>query len=65
MAAAIRVEIPEMFGSIKTTMIEIFDDRYAAVTEAAAAVGTATVAAARPQGGNSLLFREFSNTKPP
>ena len=26
-AAAIRAEIPEMFGSIKTTLIETFDER--------------------------------------
>ena len=64
-AAAIRAEIPEMFGDIKTTLIETFDERYAALTEAVAAAATAAVAAARPQGGDSLLFREFSNTKPP
>ena len=62
--AAIRAEILEMFGSIKTTLIETFDKRYAAVTEAASATTTAAVVAARPQGGDSLLFREFSNTKP-
>ncbi|CAH1443351.1 unnamed protein product [Lactuca virosa] len=64
-AAAIRAEIPKMFGSIKTTLIETFDERYAEVTEATAAAATATVATARPQGGDSMLFREFSNTKPP
>ena len=63
--AVIRAEILDMFGSIKSTLIETFDERYAAVTEAAAAAATATVATARPQGGDSLLFREFSNTKPP
>ena len=63
--AAIRAEIPEMFGDIKTTLIETFDERYAALTEAAAAAAIAAVAAAGPQGGDSLLFREFSNTKPP
>ena len=46
-------------------MIETFDERYAAVTKAVAAAATAAVAAARPQGGDSLLFREFSNTKQP
>ena len=60
--AAIRAEIPEMFGSIKTTLIETFDERYAALSDAAA---TASVAATRPQGGDALLYREFSNTKPP
>ena len=46
-AAAIRAEIPEMFGSIKTTLIETFDERYAALTDVVVA---AAVAAARPQG---------------
>ena len=63
-ATAIRAEIPEMFGSIKTTLMETFDERYAALTEAAATAATAVVAAATPQGGDSLLFREFNNTKP-
>ena len=64
-AAAVRAEIPEMFGSIKTTLMEEFEERCAAISEAAVAAATAAVAAARPQGGDSLLFREFSNTKPP
>ena len=64
-AAAIRAEIPEMFGSIKTTLIETFDERYAALTDAAVAAATAVVAAARPQGGDALLYRDFSNMKPP
>ena len=49
-----------MFGSIKTRLIETFDELYAALTKAAAAV-----AAARPQVGDLLLYQEFSNTKPP
>ena len=49
--AAIRAEIPEMFGSIKTTLIESFDERYAALTDVVVAVATTSVAAARPQGG--------------
>ena len=64
-AAAIRAEIPEMFGSIKTTLIETFDERYAALSDVVVVAATAAVAAARPQGGDALLFREFSNTKPP
>ena len=63
--AAIRAEIPKIFGSIKTTLIEKFDERYVVVTETAAAATTPAVAAARPQGVDSLLFHEFSNTKPP
>ena len=64
-AAAIRAEIPEMFKSIKTKLIETFDERYAAHTDAAVAATTTAVGAARPQGGDALLYWEFSNTKPP
>ena len=63
--AAIMAKIPEMFGSIKTTLIETFNERYAALSDVDVAAATAAVAAARPQGGDALLFREFSNTKPP
>lgn len=47
-AAAIREEIPEMFGSIKTTLIETFDEKYAALSEAVVAAATAAIAATRP-----------------
>ena len=36
-AAAKREAIPDMFGSIKTNLSEMFDERYDAVPEAAAA----------------------------
>ena len=49
-AASIRAEIPKMFGSIKTTLIETFDERYAALSEATVAAATAAIAVARPQG---------------
>ena len=39
--AGIREAILEMLGSIKTTLIETFDERYAAITEAAAATAVA------------------------
>ena len=48
-ATTIREAIPKMFGSVKTTLIKTFDNRYVAVTEAAAAVATATLATVRPQ----------------
>ena len=63
--AAIQTEIPEMFGSIKNTLIETFDERFTAVTEDVVTVATTAVAVARPQGGDSLLFQEFNNMKPP
>ena len=37
-----------MFGSIKTTLIEKFDERYAAVYEAVVAVATIVVVVGRP-----------------
>lgn len=40
--------IPKVFGSIKTVMIVMFDERYAAVTEAAAATATTAIVGARP-----------------
>lgn len=40
--------IPEVFGSIKTMMIEMFDERYVVVIEVVVAATTATVIAARP-----------------
>ena len=54
--APVRSEILEMFGSIKTMLIETFDERYAALTEVVAAIATTVVVAARPQGGDSLLY---------
>ena len=47
-AAAIRAEIPEMFGSIKTTLIETFDEKYAALSEAVVVAATAAIAETRP-----------------
>ena len=47
-AATIREAIPEMFGPIKTTQIETFNERYAAVTKVDAAASTAAVAVAKP-----------------
>ena len=38
---------PELFGSIKTTMIELFDDRYATLTETSIIVATLVVPTTR------------------
>ena len=53
-----------MFGSIRTTLIETFDECYVVVTKVVAATANATLAAARPQGGNSVWYLELINTKP-
>ena len=50
-ATTTREVIPEMFGSIKTMLFEIFDERYVVVTEAAATVATTVIVAARPHWG--------------
>ncbi|KAL7604647.1 hypothetical protein Lser_V15G20313 [Lactuca serriola] len=51
-----------MFGSIKTFIMEFFDDRYASVTETAA---TVAVAAAGAWTSRSFKYQDFDNTKPP
>ena len=56
MAISIREAILEMSRSIKTMLIETFDERYDAITEVATVAATATLAAAMPQGGDSLIF---------
>ena len=66
-AAAFRAQLPEMFGSIKTVMVEYFDERYAALAETAAAAATSAVTAAGVGGGagRAFQYRDFDNTKPP
>ena len=51
---AIREAVPEVFGSIKTTMIEMFSERYVVVFEAAATTATIAVATARVQRRGSF-----------
>ena len=57
-----------MFGSIKTAMVEYFDERYAALAETAAAAAPSAVTAAgigRGGDGRAFQYRDFDNTKPP
>ena len=53
-----------MFGSIKTTMMEFFDDRYTTIAETAIAA-SAAVAAAGVGSGWVCQYQDFDNTKPP
>ena len=55
-AELFRAELPELFGLIKTAMVEYFDERYAALAETAAAAATTAVAATkgRPSRGFSI-----------
>ena len=39
-AAMFRAQLPKMFGSIKTDIVEYFDDHYGDLTEAAAMAAT-------------------------
>ena len=65
-AAAFRAQLPEMFGSIKTVMVEFFDERYVALAEIAAAATTLAVTTAAVGGGagRAFQYRDFDNTKP-
>ena len=57
-AVVVHGSTSKIFGSIKTAMIDLFDEWYDVVNEAAAA--TATVAAAvRIQEGRSFQYWEF------
>ena len=58
-------QIPEMFGSVKITMMEYFDEIYASIAETVAATTSATVAAAGAGTGQAFQYRHFDNTKPP
>ena len=64
MTLAVREAILEMFKFVKTILIEMFDERYVAAIEVAAATTTTVVPAAGLQGGGSIKYREFNNMKP-
>ena len=55
-------QIPEMFGSIKTSMFEYFDERYEAIVETVATTG---VTAAGGGATRAFQYQDFDNTKPP
>ena len=63
-AAMFRAHILEMFGSINTTMMEYFDEQYAALTEAASTAAIAAVFATGLGAGRVVQYRDFDNTKP-
>ena len=62
--AVVSEAIPEIFASMKTVMIKMFDERYTDVTEAVTTAATVAVYVARPHG-DSMQYREFNHTKPP
>ena len=61
---AIREVTPELFGMVKDAMIELFDDRYAALSEVVVAVATMAVATFGARGERYFQYRDFDNTKP-
>nr|KAJ0203488.1 hypothetical protein LSAT_V11C500244810 [Lactuca sativa] len=61
---AFRAQLPEMFGSIKTAMVEYFDERYAALAETTATAATSVVSATWGGVGRGFQYRDFYNTKP-
>ena len=63
----VRSQISELFGTIKSAMMEYFDDRYAALVETAAAAATLAVTAAGGGvgAGRGFQYMEFDKTKPP
>lgn len=63
-ALAIREAIPELFGSVKTVLIEEFDWRYVAVTQVVVVVTIIVVDIAGFQRGRAMQYREFSYTNP-
>ena len=48
--AAVQGAMSEMFGSVKTVMIKLFDERYVVVTDATIAVAAVAIATARVGG---------------
>ena len=56
--------IPNLFRSINTAMIELFDDRYAALYESVVVAATMPVVANGVHGERAVQYRDFDNTKP-
>ena len=62
---AVREIILEVLGSVNTTLIEMFDERYVATTEDVATPANIAITNARLLGGGSIKYWKFSNMKPP
>ena len=57
-----REAIPEMFGSIKNTLIEQFDECYTVITKFVVVEATAVDAATRPHGGGMIRCSTRNST---
>ena len=53
-----------MLGSIKTTIIELFDDCYVALSEVIVVAATAAVVFVGVRGERAFRYQDFDNTKP-
>ena len=62
---AVREAISEIFGSINTTMIKIFYERYAIGIEVVVVAAPIAVSDVGVHGRGPFQYRDFSNTKPP
>ena len=65
-AEEIREATPELFRMVKAALIELFDDRYAALSEVVVVVVTiVAIATIRARGERSFQYWDFDNMKPP
>lgn len=62
--STIKEAIPELFDSIKTRLIDMFNNPYADVTNISVATTIIIVAAGVPQRGGQMHYWEFGKTKP-
>lgn len=56
----VKMAILELFGSIKTTLIVMFNEFCATITD----VATTAATAVGPPSGGLMSYRDFNNTKP-
>lgn len=64
LAMAIRQVILELFGLVNTMLIDEFDEPYATVIQVVASASLDVVTVEGIQRGKTILYWEFSNTKP-
>ena len=60
-----RTQLPDMFGSINTAMVEYFDQRYTALSKDVVVAATIVVATVGISVGTTFQYRDLDNTKPP
>ena len=63
--ALFQAHLSGMFGSIKTAMVEYFNERYAAIAETVSVVAFSAIAAVGGGAAWAFQYRESNNTNPP